>query len=138
MVVVAQVHQLVNDHVVECLGPAEDQAPVEGDGAGGRAGAPAGALVSDPDLAGFETEPLALDLDQGFDPLPCLAAVPAVDCGEDLGPATPATTSRPSRRRASGLPVPVGSIRTASPSSQTTPERVKSIGPPAASEPAPG
>ena len=94
VIVVAQVDQLVNHDVVKGLGPTDDQPPVKRNRARGRAGAPTGPLVADPDLAGVKAESLALACHQRFDPRPGFAPVPATDRLDDFPPA--ATTDHQS------------------------------------------
>ena len=60
-----QVADLVDDHVVEHLEGREHEPPVEGERAGGRAGAPERALAADPDAPVGDPEPFGLLLGEG-------------------------------------------------------------------------
>src|ERR1700751_1386837 len=67
---VAQVAELVHDHVVEHLDGRQHEPPVEGERAPGRAGAPERALTADPDALEADAELLGLLLGDGRDELP--------------------------------------------------------------------
>ncbi len=79
MIVVADVGQFMDHHVAEGVSGTDDQAPVEGQGAGGRTGTPPGSLVSDRYPAGLEFEPGRLEGSYCLDPLACLTAIPAIN-----------------------------------------------------------